>query len=347
MLDIINPITYPHWDELLLTNESYSFFHSSNWAKVLYESYGYKSLYFSLIDNGTLKVLLPFMEVKSILTGKRGVSLPFTDYCNPIISDGQDFEKIMNSIIEYGKRVKWSSMEVRVRNLAPYTFSPSVNPSVFYYGHSLDLSNGTENIFSNLRESTKRNIKKSEREGIKATISTSYESVSEFYRLNCMTRKEHGLPPQPFRFFQKIHEHIISKNHGIIVLANHLQKNIAGAVYFHLGGKAIYKYGASDKRYQHLRPNNLVMWEAIRHYSQNGYQNFCFGRTEPENKGLLQFKGGWGAEEYTINYYKYNIKKAAFINNSNHVTGFHNQIFRILPMPMLRMAGAVLYKHLG
>lgn len=53
---------------------------------------------------------------------------------------------------------------------------------------------------------------------------------------------------------------------------------IAGAIYFHFGEKAVYKYGASDVKYQQLRPNNLVMWEAIRLYCQNGYKSFCFGR---------------------------------------------------------------------
>ncbi|MBI4684859.1 MAG: peptidoglycan bridge formation glycyltransferase FemA/FemB family protein [Nitrospirae bacterium] len=344
MLDIINPITYPHWDELLLANKSSSFFHSSNWAKVLYESYGYKPLYFSLIDNGILKVLHPFMEVKSILTGKRGVSLPFTDYCEPIISNDLSPQDVFDSIKEYAEKAGWKYIEIR-GNRSFFNGNPS---SSYYYGHTLDLSNGAENIFSNLRESTRRNIKKSEREGIKATISTSYESVSEFYRLNCMTRKEHGLPPQPFRFFQNIYEHIISKNHGVIVLANHSQKNIAGAVYFHLGKKAIYKYGASERRCQRLRPNNLVMWEALRHYSQNGYQNFCFGRTEPENSGLRQFKLGWGASENVIKYFRYSVNKKRFIeSNSSNDTGLHTGIFRAMPIPLSRAIGKALYKHMG
>jgi lipid II:glycine glycyltransferase (peptidoglycan interpeptide bridge formation enzyme) len=107
-----------------------------------------------------------------------------------------------------------------------------------------------------------------------------------------MTRKEHGLPPQPFHFFKKIHDHIISKNLGVVVLASFDRENVAGAIYFHIGEKAVFKYGASDKKFQHLRANNLVMWEAIKWYSQNGYRSLCFGRTEPENQGLLQFKSG-------------------------------------------------------
>jgi len=45
------------------------------------------------------------------------------------------------------------------------------------------------------------------------------------------------------------------------VLASLNGKNIAGVICFHFGDRVIYKYGASDKDYQHLRVNNLVMWK--------------------------------------------------------------------------------------
>jgi len=60
------------------------------------------------------------------------------------------------------------------------------------------------------------------------------------------------------------------------------------------------KYGASEKAYHHLRPNNLIMWEAIKWCAQNGFKTFSLGRTEPENEGLLQFKQGWGTTEKII-----------------------------------------------
>jgi len=39
------------------------------------------------------------------------------------------------------------------------------------------------------------------------------------------------------------------------------RNSVAGAIFFHSGGQAIYKFGASDETFQHFRGNNLVMWE--------------------------------------------------------------------------------------
>lgn len=89
------------------------------------------------------------------------------------------------------------------------------------------------------------------------------------------------------------------------------------------------------------------MWEAIRWYARNGYRGFCFGRTEPENKGLMQFKAGWGAEEYPIHYYKYDLKKNSYVTVAVRTQGFHNKIFENMPVPMLRAVGSLLYRHMG
>jgi hypothetical protein len=342
-IQIINPITHPGWNNLILSHPDYSFFHSSAWAKVLNEAYGYKLLYFTVLKNGSLSALIPIMEVNSFLTGRRGVSLPFTDYCEPIINDGVKFQDLMNLITEYGEKAGWKYIEFRGgKDLLPFS-----SPSCTYIGHTLDLTRGEEYLYSNFRDSTGRNIRKASGEGVKTTLYSSLESIREFYRLNCMTRREHGLPPQSYLFFEKLHNHIISKSLGHVILASYKNWNIAGAIFFHFGKQAFYKYGASDKSFQHLRPNNLIMWEAIKWYSQNGYKSLCYGRTEPENQGLIQFKSGWGTTEQRINYYRYDMKRGSFVSGFPKVTGFHNKIFRNLPLPILNLVGALLYKHAG
>jgi len=341
-LEILNPLELGDWDKLLLTHTNYSFFHSSAWARVLSESYKYKPLYFTTIENDKLSALIPVMEVNSFLTGRRGVSLPFTDYCEPIVPDKSCFQEITNSLIGYGKEAGWKYIEWRGGD----SYFGNTTPSTFYYGHILDLNENEDELQNRFRDSTKRNIKKATKEGVDVKISNSFESLKAFYRLNCITRKHHGLPPQPFLFFKKVFEHVISRNLGHIALASRSEKIIAGAVYFHFGNKAIYKYGASDKDYQHLRPNNLVMWKAIKYYAQTGFKGFSFGRTEPGNEGLLQFKRGWGTREETINYYKYDLEKDTFIADQL-IPKMSYKIFKKTPSPLLKLIGRLLYKHVG
>lgn len=341
--EIINPVKHSSWNDSVLNDSRCTIFHSSNWASVLSESYDYKPLYFTLTQNGRLTALVAAMEINTALTDKRGVSLPFTDYCDPLLADGVVFEDIMNGLIEYGEQAKWKSFEFRTEN----PVSARIPLSSQFYGHTLDVSGNEKSIASGFRDSTRRNIRKAEKEGVVVTLAQSLDSVKQFYDLNCVTRREHGLPCQPYIFFEKIYSHIISKNLGIVVIATKDGRNVAGAVFFHFGNRVIYKYGASNRKYQHLRANNLIMWKAIQWYCGHGYHRFDFGRTEQGNDGLLQFKRGWGAREYLINYYKYDLRRRAFVADPMKVTGLHNRIFRMMPLPLLKLAGSVLYRHAG
>jgi len=342
-LQILDPTQYPNWDQLLISIPGSSFFHTSAWARVLKEAYGYTPKYFTEFNANRISTLMPIMEVRSSFTGRKGISLPFTDYCDPIVSDGINFQEAINCVLVEGKERNWKYLELRnIKDLSPFAF-----PSLTYLGHTLNLSNKEDQIFFSFRDSTRRNIKKAVKKGVKAEILNSLESVKKFYELNCMTRKQHGLPPQPFSFFEKMHGFVVSNNLGHVILGSYGQKAIAGAVFFHFGNKAVFKYGASDMAYQGLRANNLVMWEGIKWYSQKGYKSLCFGRTEPENRGLIQFKSGWGTTEQKINYYHYDFRKQGFISATSRVTGFHNKIFRRMPIPLLRALGSIYYKHLG
>lgn len=334
---------FPDWDELLDRCPEATVFHSAAWARVLRESYGYTPCYLGLIEKEGFAVLLACMEIRSILTGRRGVSLPFTDCCEPILSARMGFHELLTTAIALGRKAGWQSLELRAGSRLP----TDIPASVGYHHHVLDLAGGESSVFRGLRESTRRNIRKSQKSGVEVTLETSATALQEFIRLNCLTRKMHGLPPQPNRFFEKLQTHVLATGHGIVALASHRGEAIAGAVFLHFRNRAVYKYGASDRRHQHLRANNLVMWEAIRWYARNGFRSLSFGRTEPENEGLLQFKRGWGATEEPLCYTKYDLTHSVFLKESPKVTGAHNKIFAAMPMPLLRLVGNLLYRHVG
>lgn len=342
-MKVVNPLEYPGWDDLLATNPASSFFHTTAWARVLSEAYQFTPHYF-VAENGKLVALLPVMEVSSRLTGRRGVSLPFTDYSAPIFGETSDPSEAFDSILDHGKTAGWAYLEIR--DSAPFLIGvPALST---YFGHVLDLSSGDETrVHSAFHDSTKRNIRKAVKEGVTVQRLETEASVREFYRLNCLTRKAHGLPPQPYRFFLKVFEHVISKGLGFVVLAFHNDVTIAGNVYFHHGQNAIYKYGASDMAFQHLRASNVVMWEAIRWYCRSGFRKLCLGRTEPENHGLMRYKLGWGTEGRTFTYHRYDLRTGGFVEGKQFPQEIFKKIFRLLPIGVSKVIGEKLYRHVG
>ena len=332
----INPLPQPDWDARVTRQPDFSFFHGAAWTKVLAETYGYTPHWFAAGDS-----VMPLMEVDSWLTGRRGIALPFTDECEPLCADAETFQKLFQGAVEFGKARGWKSIEWR----GGRKFFGEAPASLAFYGHSLELAADEGALFEKMDASARRAVRKAEKDGVTVAVSQSVEAVRDFYFLQCRTRKRHGLPPQPFSFFLNIHRHILSQNQGMIAVASHGGRKIAAAVYLFLGGRAIYKYGAAELAWQHLRGSNLVMWEAMKWLARNGATRLHLGKTSLAHDGLRRFKLNLGAAEGKIEYMKYDLRQDRFVTETDGVAGWHNTVFRAMPVFMSRLAGDLLYKH--
>jgi len=343
--EIVNPLKISNWnnDVLSLGNNNYSIFHSVEWAKLLHESYNYTPNYIISRSKNVLTSIIPFMLIKNFLVDKRIVSLPFSDYCEPLVSNEHHFKTLLDYLISHCEKQHIRSFEIR----GGKEYLTNAQPAYSYYEHILELGGKEEEIFKRFSETTRRNIRKAIKEGIQTSIDYDLNSLNEFYRLNCITRKKHGLPPQPKSFIIKIFQYLIKSKNAFIISAKYKGDTIASAIYIHFGEKAYYKYGASDERFQNLRPNNLVMWEAIKHFNDRNFNTFHFGRTEFANDGLRRFKLGWGTVEKIINAYNYSIDEKSFVRKNIKTTGLHNVIFSKLPIPILKRIGSTFYKYMG
>ena len=342
-LETFDPTTHQGWDTLLSAHSGRSFFHSSAWAKVLRDSYGHRPFYLGQTVGGQLVTLLAILEVASPLTGKRGISLPFTDYCPVLSSANGRPEELFRRAVALGKERGWRYFECR----GNFSAWPEATPSLRFYGHVVELAAKPEELFKRLESSVRRGIRKAETAGVQVEFRTDEEAMRTYFSLHTLTRKRHGLPPQPFKFFRNIARHVLGSGAGEIGIARHEGKPVAAAVYFHQGSEAIYKFGASDFRFQQTRPNNLLMWHAIKRYSELGLLRLHLGRTSEGNDGLRRFKMGFGAREETLEYAKFDLQTGGFVTEKDKVEGWFNHVFRAMPRPMLTLAGQILYPHVS
>jgi lipid II:glycine glycyltransferase (peptidoglycan interpeptide bridge formation enzyme) len=216
-----------------------------------------------------------------------------------------------------------------------------------FFGHSLEFQGGEDALFANLEGSTRRAIRSATKNGLVVKVEGTEGALEDFYKLHVGTRKRHGAPPQPWRFFKAIQEELFTRGFGFVVSARDSGgKCLAAAVFLKWGKNALYKFGASNADALPLRPNHLVMWEAIRRLLAEGVTNLDFGRTSLDNKGLRRFKLSWGATERPIVYLRISGTKAQSLHARIMGESFSNRVFRALPATINRLAGAMLYKHL-
>lgn len=340
---MLNPLEDSCWDRKVGAFADATNFHSAGWARVLHETYGYTPCFLATPQGEGFDSLLPLMGVSSRLTGQRGVSLPFTDFCDPLCSPGHDAGPLVEESIRHAGEKSWRHVEFRttagIPNSAPAT--------VRYFTHQLDLEKGEDAIWSGLDGAARRSIRKARDAGVVISIGRDEAAMREFFRLHCITRKRHGVPPQPYAFFSNIRRHLADEGAATIMLASHRGRAIAASVFMHSGRRVIFKFGASDLKFQHLRANNLLMWEAIRRYAAEGMQDLHMGRTETDNDGLRRNKLAWGTSEAELSYHRYSPVHGGFISGRNPQQGWQQATFRRLPVPVMKIIGSLVYPHMA
>jgi len=147
-LEWVNPIQTQGWDDIVLAHPDCAVFHSLGWAKVLCSSYGHTPFYLMSRHDGQMSTLFPFMEVRSAFSGRRGVSLPFTDFCDPLLYAESEFAEVFQSAAAFAKNRGWKYLESRT-GLELIEFA---EPSLEFFGHSIDLRLPVDALFARLSD---------------------------------------------------------------------------------------------------------------------------------------------------------------------------------------------------
>src|SRR5277367_2778090 len=109
----IDPTKDPRWAEFVERHPRASVFHSVNWLKALRRTYGYEPAAFTTSSpTGDLENGLVFCRVNSWLTGRRLVSLPFSDHCEPLCDAAEDVNFLIRNLQSSMEHQKWKYLEV-------------------------------------------------------------------------------------------------------------------------------------------------------------------------------------------------------------------------------------------
>lgn len=331
------------WKALVTRCPDAMIFHHPAWLRVLSEAYHYHSFIVAIPDGqGELVAGLPVMAVESLLTRRRWVSLPFTDYCTPLAQDEAARERLTQVLVELASQEGAPRIELR------WAFThPQINNYTHFVIHLLRLGPDTEDVRRQFHRTQRQNIGTASDGGVTIQGGTGVEQLEAFYRLQLQTRRRQGVPLQPRRFFDLLQREILAQGLGFILLANQGDRCLAAGLFLHWGRTLTYKYAASsdDPDSRDLRPNHLLTWTAMTWGCEHGYTMFDFGRTENENEGLRTFKKRWGAEEIPLPYSM--CGASAPEAGDGWVMQTMQRVIQNSPLWVCEMVGKALYRHFG
>jgi CelD/BcsL family acetyltransferase involved in cellulose biosynthesis len=332
------PLDDNDWQEFVLGRSEATAFHHPFWALLLGECYDLAGHALVLRNaSGKVKAGVPVLETRRLpLSGKRWVSLPFTDALPPLVDPAD--AALLASELERLRSARGIE-RIELRGSLPGARSYPAP----WVEHDVVLHPDPEVNARGFDSSVKRNIKAATKHGIVVRRMESERDLTDtYFRLHVATRKRLGVPAQPRRLFELLWQRGFEAGHGFGLLAWHEDSAIAGGVFLSGNGSVVYKFGASDSESWQLRPNNVLFAEALRIAATEGYTRFDFGRSDLAAEGLRRFKRGWGTTEHPLEYCALGSVPSYSPRTGRRVT---EVALRASPSWVVRAVGALLYRY--
>jgi CelD/BcsL family acetyltransferase involved in cellulose biosynthesis len=338
-------LTDPRWADFVATHPAAMPFHHPDWTQLVAGCYGFRAFALAVSDgSGAIGAGLPVVEVRHLGGGRKWVSLPYTDYCPPLVSKREQEEELVAALRRSSRAAGVRRVEIR----APIPGGSTAGGPVALR-HVLALGRNPAEVYAGFhRSQVQRNIRRAEREGLTIRLGSSpHDLVDTFYQLHLRTRRRQGVPVQPRRFFRLLWDNTIATGLGSVLIVEAAAQPIAAAVFLTWNETVVYKFGASDDSSWSLRPNHLLIWHAIRTACEQGYRWFDFGRTDIGQEGLRNFKLSWGATEEPLFY----GTVAGVPESAPSAEGMASRVLRPVirrgPPLLCRAAGEMLYRYVA
>jgi len=341
----IDPIKDRRWTEFLNKHPEASVFHTSGWLEALQRTYGYEPVVFTTSPpEAELRNGIPFCRITTWLTRRRLVSLPFSDHCIPLVENSAELICMLKSLQREVAEKKWNYAEIRAGDL--HLPSDAIFEEAKSYSlHKLDLRPNLDELFQSLhKDCAQRKIHRAKREGLTCEEGIEDSLLRKFYHLLLITRRRHGLAPQPVRWFRNLIACLGDKVK--IRVASKDGRPVASILTLRHQRTLVYKYGCSDHRFNNLGGTHLLMWKAIQEAKNDRLDEFDMGRSDCDNPGLIVFKDRWGAARSTLFYLRYPLRQSQTIGEAmpGNVAKY---IFAHAPDSLLAATGSMLYKYMG
>lgn len=295
----VDPGSDTLWEDLVMSQHS-DVFHSPAWARVIQQTYDLDLGGYVLTDGTTPHAGMTHCYISDPIND-RIVVLPFSDYSDPIISTPAHWHQLIDQMIELQCPISLRCLH----NDIPLA-DERLHVVKKAKWHSIDLTPSADDIWERTASSSRRAIRKAQKSKVEVRVAQHKDDLHTFFKLHLRLRKyKYRLLAQPYRFFEQIWDEFVAKDRGRLYLATTNHKIIGGILMLEWKDTIYYKFSASHQDYLELRPNDLMIWQAINDAKEKGFTLFDFGLSDWDQDGLIRYKQKFATAEKDISFLKY------------------------------------------
>lgn len=269
-------------------------FQTKAWLEYLRRSQRGEPVVASITEAGR-----PIAYFTGVIVHKLGLRIlgsPFKGWGTPYlgfnVKDGVNRQRLIDPLIEFAfGSLRCHFVEIVDRGMPCMSQGTRLSGAErAFETMEIDLGQSEDAIFAGMDGSCRRCIRKAQKSGITIEVAEAAGFAEEYYaQLQEVFGKNGRVPPYDIDRPAKLIEAVHPAGDLLLLRARNAEGDgIATGIFPGRGRVAYFWGGASWRLHQHLRPNELLLWEALRYWRARGVTSFDMG-------GFAKYKVKYGA----------------------------------------------------
>jgi FemAB-related protein (PEP-CTERM system-associated) len=279
------------WDTFVSARSDASGYHEWGWRNVITETFGHDSTYLIARSDGTVRGVLPLVEMRSLVFGHFLTSLPFVNY-GGVLADSESTARALAAAAAQLGRTR-GCRHVELRHVGRKFADVPVRQHKVTMRLPIALG-----MWERFDRKVRNQIRKAEKSNLVAERG-GVELVGDFYTVFARNMRDLGTPVYSKRLFENVIAAFPSRAQLIVV--RHEGRPVAGGLTYRTRHTTEVPWASSLREFNSLCPNHLLYWRAIESAVADGCDLFDFGRSTP-HEGTYNFKSQWGAMPVALNW---------------------------------------------
>lgn len=327
------PVSPVEWDRLVEGHPNATLYHTWRWTEFAGSVFGFRlHRLVSRDDRGQVQGVLPLVLQRSVLFGRRLVSLPFFNYGGPLGVTPEAESALIDAAARLAREHHVQDLEIRdqVERSGPAVRLDKVTVE-------LELPVSPELLDRALGSKRRARIRRCDRESPEVTVG-GFELSDVFYDVFATTMRDLGTPVYPKRFF---HELLRKLDGDCSVVVVRLKGRAAAvALLTHYRKRTEIPWSAGLHELRETSVNMRLYWECLKLAILRGSRWFDFGRCSV-GSGTHDFKLQWGGTTRQLHWIYPLQDRANMQSGSPGILRRHGAtLWKKLPLPVATALGS-------
>jgi FemAB-related protein (PEP-CTERM system-associated) len=342
-LHLLQPHERARWDAFVRSCPDATFFHLAGWQKVIEESFGIKTWFYYVQQDGQIQGVLPLAEIKSRLFGHSLGAMPFCVYGGVAAIDDGARVLLDEAADKLARELGVGHLEYRGMTRA-HPDDASWHTKELYVTFRKEISADDEANMNAIPRKQRAMVRKGIKLGLKGVVENNVDRMFEAYA-NSVLRL--GTPVFPKKYFALLQQ-TFGDECEVRSIYTEDDRLVASVLSFYWRDEVVPYYGGGMDLAREVAGNDFMYWNLMQAAAARGCRIFDYGRSKL-GTGAYDFKKNWGftATPLPYEYKLYGADKLPDNNPLNPKYQLFIKMWKKLPLPVANFLGPYIVRNLG